>query len=114
MMSHTEAIRVPLSKKIVRKVNLGETTQLAAPAAKGRTLHTGADLHTDKQRERITKLFTADEHVESSSKRPGNLADHRRLPRTREPDRAKGSRSTDAGADALPSGITVGVGLGRL
>ena len=29
-----------------------------------RTLHTGADLHTDKQRERIRALFAADEHVE--------------------------------------------------
>ena len=29
-----------------------------------RTLHTGADLLTDTQRERLTALFTADEHVE--------------------------------------------------
>ena len=29
-----------------------------------RTLHTGADLLTDKQRDRLTALFVADEHVE--------------------------------------------------
>jgi transposase len=29
-----------------------------------RTLHTGADLLTDKQKQRLTALFSADEHVE--------------------------------------------------
>ena len=44
------------------------TATAAAPATRStrarRTLHTGADLLTDKQRERLGALFAADDHVE--------------------------------------------------
>lgn len=47
-----------------------------------RTLHTGSDLLTDKQRQRLTALFADDEHVEVEATW-GHLPAHdRRLPRT--------------------------------
>ena len=47
-----------------------------------RTLHTGADLLTDKQRERVTALFSVDEHVQVEA--TWHLPAHGRgLPRTR-------------------------------
>jgi len=48
-----------------------------------RTLHTGADLLTTKQKDRLTALFTADEHVQVEATW-GHLPAHdHRLPRTR-------------------------------
>jgi hypothetical protein len=48
-----------------------------------RTLHTGADLLTDKQKDRLTTLFAVDEHVEVEATWGIYQQDDRRLPRTR-------------------------------
>ena len=52
-----------------------------------RTLHTGSDLLTDKQRQRLTALFADDEHVEVEATR--GIYQHM-IAAYREPDRKRG------------------------
>lgn len=67
-----------------------------------RTLHTGADLLTEKQRQRLETLFTADEHVEVEASWG---AYQRMVAAYREPDRAKGQQMMQAVIDSLNSGV---------
>jgi len=67
-----------------------------------RTLHTGADLHTDKQRERIKALFTADEHVELQA--TWGIY-QRMIAAYREPDRAKGREHMSNVIESVSSGV---------
>ena len=67
-----------------------------------RTLHTGADLHTDKQRERIRALFAADEHVELEA----TWGIYQRMIAVyREPDRAKGREQMSNVIESVSSGV---------
>jgi transposase len=79
-----------------------------------RTLHTGADLHTDKQRERIRALFAVDEHVELEA--TWGIY-QRMISAYREPDRAKGreqmSKLIQAVSNGVPAALTEVRRLGR-
>jgi transposase len=57
------------------------------PYAARRTLHTGSDLLTDKQRQRLTALFADDEHVEVEA--TWGIYQHM-IAAYREPDRKRG------------------------
>ncbi len=79
-----------------------------------RTLHTGADLLTDRQRQRLTALFAADEHVQVEA----IWAIYQRMIAAyREPDRVRGRRLMSDLIDALgrgvPAVLTELVTLGR-
>jgi transposase len=67
-----------------------------------RTLHTGADLHTDKQRDRIRALFAADEHVELEA--TWGIY-QRMIAAYREPDRAKGREQMSNVIESVSSGV---------
>ena len=67
-----------------------------------RTLHTGADLHTDNQRERIRALFAADEHVELEA--TWGIY-QRMIAAYREPDRAKGREQMSNVIESVSSGV---------
>jgi transposase len=79
-----------------------------------RTLHTGADLHTDKQRERIRALFAVDEHVELEA--TWGIY-QRMISAYREPDRAKAreqmSKLIQAISNGVPAALTEVRRLGR-
>jgi transposase len=79
-----------------------------------RTLHTGADLHTDKQRERIRALFAVDEHAELEA--TWGIY-QRMISAYREPDRAKGreqmSKLIQAVSNGVPAALTEVRRLGR-
>ena len=77
-----------------------------------RTLHTGEDLLTDRQRERLLRLFTNPDHVEVEATW-GIL--QRMIAAYRHPDRATGRATMSAVIDALREGIpTALVELHRL
>jgi transposase len=67
-----------------------------------RTLHTGADLLTDKQRARLAELFAADEHVEVEA--TWGIY-QRMIAAYREPDRARGRELMTALIDAVGQGV---------
>ncbi|NMR32549.1 transposase, partial [Crystallibacter degradans] len=67
-----------------------------------RTIHTGADLLTENQRQRLETLFTADTHVEVEA---SCGAYQRMVAAYREPDRAKGQQMMQAVIDSLSSGV---------
>ncbi|RFU18755.1 ISL3 family transposase [Geodermatophilus marinus] len=79
-----------------------------------RTLHTGADLLTDRQRQRLTALFGVDEHVQVEA--TWGIY-QRMIGAYREPDRAKGRRLMRDLIDALgrgvPAALTELITLGR-
>lgn len=79
-----------------------------------RTLHTGSDLLTDKQRQRLTALFAVDEHVQVEA--TWSIY-QRMIGAYREPDRAKGRRLMSNLIDALgrgvPAALTELITLGR-
>ena len=79
-----------------------------------RTLHTGADLLTDRQRQRLTALFAVDEHVQLEA--TWGIY-QRMIGAYREPDRAKGRRLMSSLIDALgrgvPAALTELITLGR-
>ncbi len=79
-----------------------------------RTLHTGTDLLTDKQRQRLTVLFAVDEHVHVEA--TWGIY-QRMIAAYREPDRAKGRRLMSNLIDALgrgiPAALTELITLGR-
>jgi transposase len=79
-----------------------------------RVLHTGADLLTDRQQQRLTALFEADEHVQVEA----TWAIYQRMIAAyREPDRVRGRRLMSDLIDALgrgvPAALTELITLGR-
>jgi transposase len=67
-----------------------------------RTLHTGADLLTDKQRQRLTALFATDEHAEVEA----TWGVYQRLIAAyRDPDRSHGHEAMTKLIDALSHGV---------
>ncbi|MGD8150347.1 ISL3 family transposase [Ornithinimicrobium sp. Y1694] len=67
-----------------------------------RTLHTGADLLTDRQHERLEKLFTGDRHVQVEV----TWGIYQRLIAAyRDPDRAAGRAEARSVIDALTDGV---------
>jgi transposase len=67
-----------------------------------RTLHTGQDLLTDRQRERLTDLFTTDEHVEVEA----TWGIYQRLIAAyRDPDRARARDAMVAIIESLREGV---------
>jgi transposase len=79
-----------------------------------RALHTGTDLLTDRQRQRLTALFAAEEHVQVEA--TWGIY-QRMISAYREPDRAKGRRLMSNLIDALgrgvPAALTELITLGR-
>jgi transposase len=79
-----------------------------------RALHTGADLLTDRQRQRLTALFEIDEHIQVEA--TWGIY-QRMIGAYREPDRAKGRRLMSNLIDALghgvPAALTELITLGR-
>ncbi len=67
-----------------------------------RTLHTGADLLTDKQRTRLVDLFTPDEHVQVQATWG---VYQRMIAAYRQPDRAAGKQLMQQLIDSLHSGV---------
>jgi transposase len=79
-----------------------------------RTLHTGADLLTDKQADRLTTLFARDEHVEVEA--TWGIY-QRMIAAYREPDRRRGrdlmSKLIESVGHAVPSALQEVISLGR-
>jgi transposase len=79
-----------------------------------RVLHTGADLLTDRQQQRLTTLFEADEHVQVEA--TWGIY-QRMIGAYREPDRTKGrqlmSNLIDALGRGVPAALTELITLGR-
>ena len=79
-----------------------------------RTLHTGADLLTDKQTQRLATLFAGDTHVQVEA----TWGIYQRMVAAyREPDRTKGrelmSKLIDAVSHGVPAALTEIITLGR-
>ncbi len=79
-----------------------------------RTLHTGADLLTNKQKERLADLFTLDAHIEVEA--TWGIY-QRMITAYREPDRHKGrklmSKLIESVSHGVPSALTEVITLGR-
>ena len=79
-----------------------------------RTLHTGADLLTDKQKDRLEKLFQVDAHVEVES--TWGIY-QRMIAAYREPDRTRGQqlmqRLIDSVSRGVPAALSEVLTLGR-
>ena len=79
-----------------------------------RTLHTGADLLTDKQTDRLTALFAADEHVQVEA--TWGIY-QRMIAAYREPDQATGRdlmrKVIDSISSGVPKALTEIITLGR-
>jgi hypothetical protein len=79
-----------------------------------RTLHTGADLLTDKQRARLTALFAAEEHIEVEA--TWGIY-QRMITAYREPDREQArnlmTKLIDSVSHAVPAALTEVRKLGR-
>jgi transposase len=79
-----------------------------------RTLHTGADLLTSKQAQRLADLFTADEHVEVEA--TWGIY-QRMIAAYREPDRSRGrelmTRLIDSVSHGVPTALIEVITLGR-
>jgi transposase len=79
-----------------------------------RTLHTGADLLTDNQKDRISALFAADEHVEVEA--TWGIY-QRMIAAYREPDRLKGrdlmSKLIESVSQGVPAALSEVITLGR-
>src|SRR5215213_8045608 len=79
-----------------------------------RTLHTGADLLTDKQKDRLTVLFATDQHVEVEA--TWGIY-QRMIAAYREPHKAKGRgltrRLIDSVSSGVPKALTETITLGR-
>jgi transposase len=79
-----------------------------------RTLHTGADLLTDRQAQRLTDLFAADEHVQVEA--TWGIY-QRMIGAYRDPDRGRGQHLMRAVIDSLshgvPAALTELITLGR-
>ncbi len=67
-----------------------------------RTLHTGADLLTDKQNTRLNAVFASDEHVEVEA----TWGVYQRIVAAyREPDKARGKEMMQAVIDSVAAGV---------
>jgi transposase len=67
-----------------------------------RTLHTGADLLTDKQTQRLTALFATDEHIEVEA----TWAIYQQMITAyREPDRTRGRELMSKLIDSISAGV---------
>jgi transposase len=79
-----------------------------------RTLHTGADLLTDKQKQRLTALFTGDAHVEVEA--TWGIY-QRMIAAYREPDKKQGrqlmQRLIDSVSHGVPGALSEVITLGR-
>ena len=75
-----------------------------------RTLHTGADLLTGKQCDRLQLLFVDDAHVEAG--RPGGIY-HRMIDAYRHEDRRRGRESITDLSAGVPKSLTELITLGR-
>src|SRR4029453_9181726 len=79
-----------------------------------RTLHTGADLLTEKQRQRVEDLFAVDEHVEVEA--TWGIY-QRMIAAYREPDRTRGRelmrQLIDSVSCLVPAALTEVITLGR-
>ncbi|MEQ6319145.1 ISL3 family transposase [Mycobacterium canetti] len=79
-----------------------------------RTLQTGADLLTDKQKDRLTKLFAVDTHIEVEA--TWGIY-QRMISAYRNPDRRRGrelmSALIESISDAVPAALTEVITLGR-
>ncbi|CCC45309.1 tnpA protein [Mycobacterium canettii CIPT 140010059] len=79
-----------------------------------RTLQTGADLLTDKQKDRLTKLFAVDTHIEVEA--TWGIY-QRMISAYRNPDRRRGrelmSTLIESISDAVPAALTEVITLGR-
>jgi transposase len=79
-----------------------------------RTLHTGTGLLTDRQRQRLTDLFAADEHVQVEA--TWGIY-QRMIDAYREPDRTKGhalmTRLIESLSHGVPASLTELITLGR-
>lgn len=79
-----------------------------------RTLHTGADLLTPKQAQRLADLFAADEHVEVEA---SWRIYHRMIAAYREPDRSHGralmKQLIDSLSHSVPTALVELITLGR-
>ncbi|GAA1626179.1 ISL3 family transposase [Kribbella alba] len=79
-----------------------------------RTLHTGADLLTDKHKDRLNALFAADEHVEVEA---SWRIYQRMIAAYREPDRARGKKLMtqliDSVSKGVPAALSEIITLGR-
>ena len=80
-----------------------------------RTLHTGADLLTDKQQQRLNALFAADAHVEVEATWGDLPADDRRLPRPRPRQRPRAlmTKLIESLSHGVPAALTEVITLGR-
>jgi transposase len=79
-----------------------------------RTLHTGADLLTDKQKARLADLFASDEHVEVEA--TWGIY-QRMIAAYRQPDRVRGrelmEKLIESVSHGVPSALTELITLGR-
>ncbi len=83
-----------------------------------RTLHTGADLLTDRQQDRLADLFAADIHGEAHVEVEATWGIYQRLIAAyREPDRCRGRELMQAVIDSVASGVPAAlveiISLGR-
>jgi transposase len=90
-------------RRRVQQVTCGHRGRKGDPLyAARRTLHTGAALLTDKQRQRLTALFADDEHVEVEA----TWGIHQRMIAAyREPDKKHGKAMMQAVIDSVASGV---------
>jgi transposase len=90
-------------RRRVQQTTCGHRGRAGDPLyAARRTLHTGADLLTDKQTTRLTALFAADEHVEVEA--TWGIY-QRMIAAYRDPDRGTGRAAMTALIDSLSSGV---------
>ena len=87
----------------VQQATLGHRGRAGDPLYKARrTLHTGDGLLTDKQRDRLTALFAAEQHVEVEA----TWGIYQRVVAAyREPDKDKGKQMMQAVIDAVTTGV---------
>ncbi|MBU5181892.1 ISL3 family transposase, partial [Cutibacterium acnes] len=87
----------------VQQATLGHRGRAGDPLYKARrTLHTGGGLLTDKQRDRLTALFAAEQHVEVEA---AWGIYQRVIAAYREPDKDKGKQMMQAVIDAVTTGV---------
>lgn len=102
-------------RRRVQQQSLGHRGRAADPLYSARrTLHTGADLLTEKQRHRLENLFSSDTHVEVEA----SWGVYQRMVAAyREPDRVQGKKLMQAVIDSLstavPAALTELKTLGR-
>ena len=102
-------------RRRVQRATCGHRGRKGDPLyAARRTLHTGSDLLTDKQRQRLTALFADDEHVEVEA--TWGIYQHM-IAAYREPDRKRGrelmQQLIGAISHSVPAALREAITLGR-